>query len=92
MGPIYQILFVGNFFGYVTLLCALYLPISLLARFRPIVRTVIIAMAFASIASYFHVGFYDTVGNVTKLIEVLLIMLLAVDAGMSNPREELAGR
>lgn len=92
MGPIYQVLFVGNFLGYVTLLCALYLPIAPLARLRPVVRIFIIAMAFASIASYFHVGFYDTIGNVTKVIEVLLIMLLAVDAGMTNPREELAGR
>lgn len=92
MGAIYQVLFVGNFLGYVTLLCALYLPISSLARFRPVVRTIIISIAFASVASYFHVGAYDTLGHITKVIEVLLIMLLTVDAGMSNPREELAGR
>jgi len=49
-------------------------------------------MAIASIASYFHVGYYDTLGNTTQIIEALLIMLVTVDAGMSDLREELAGR
>lgn len=83
MGPIYQFLFVGNFLGYVTLLCALYLPIAPLARFRPFVRTFIIAMAVASIFSYYDVSFIDTIGNVTKIIEVLLIVMLTVDAALS---------
>jgi hypothetical protein len=92
MGPTYQFLFVGNFLGFLSLTAALYLPISLLARFRPVVRILLIAMAMASIASYFHVGYYDTLGNNTQIIEALLIMLVTVDAGMSSPREELAGR
>jgi hypothetical protein len=49
-------------------------------------------MAMASIASYFHVGFYDPIGNATQIIEALLIALVTVDAGMSDFREELAGR
>ncbi len=92
MGPIYQVLFIGNFFGYLSLAAALYLPISLLARFRPVVRILLIAMAMASIASYFHVGFYETLGKTTQIIEALLIALVTVDAGMSSPREELARR
>jgi len=92
MGPIYQFLFIGNFLAYTTLAVALYLPISLLARFRPVIRVMIIAIAIASIASYFHVGFYETLGNTTQVIEALLIVLVTVDAGMSNPREELTGQ
>jgi uncharacterized membrane protein len=101
MGPIYQFLFIGNFFAYITLAAARFLPISLLSRFlpisllswfRPLVRIGLIAIATASIASYFKVGFYETVGNTTQIIEALLIVLVTVDAGMSNPREELAGR
>ncbi|MBA4116403.1 MAG: hypothetical protein H0X71_08225 [Rubrobacter sp.] len=92
MGPVFQLLFVGNFFAYVTLAAALYLPISLLARFRPVVRVLIIAIAVAAIASYFYVNVRDTLGDVTQVIEVLLIVMVTVDAGMSNPREELAGR
>jgi hypothetical protein len=92
MGPIYQVLFIGNFFAYITLAAALYLPVSLLPRLRPIVRIGLIAIAVASISSYFAVNFRDSVGDVTQIIEALLIMLVTVDAGMSDPREELAGR
>ena len=92
MGPTYQFLFVGNFFGYLTLAAALYLPLSLLTRFRPVVRVLLIAMSIAAMASYFHVGFYDTLGNATQIIEALLIALLTVDAGMSSPSEELSRR
>lgn len=92
MGPIYQFLFISNFFAYLTLAVAMYLPVSLLPRLRPIMRVMLIAIAMASIASYFAVGFYDTLGNVTQIVEALLIALVTVDAGMSDPREELAGR
>ena len=88
MLPIYQLLFVGNFLGYVTLVVALYF-VPPLARFRPVLRVLLIAMATASIISYFYVGVIDATGNVDKTIEVLLIALLPVDAGMSGSREEL---
>ncbi len=91
MGPTYQFLFVSNFFGYGALAIALYF-IPPLARFRPVVRVLLIAMSIAAIASYFHVGFYDTIGNITQIIVALLIVLVTVDAGMSDPGEELAGR
>lgn len=88
MLPIYQLLFVGNFLGYVTLVVALVF-IAPLARFRPIVRILLIAIATASIISYFYVGVTDTTGSIAKVSEVLLIALLTVDAGMSGSREEL---
>ena len=92
MLPIYQLLFVGNFLAYVTLGAALVLPISPLARVRSFVRTLLIAIAVASIASYFYVGVLDVVGNIDKAIEVLLIALVTVDAAASSPGEDLAGR
>ena len=88
MLPIYQLLFVGNFLGYVTLVVALYF-VPPLARFRPVLRVLLIAMATASIISYFYVGVIDTTGNVDKTIEVLLIALLTVDAGMYGSQEAL---
>ena len=91
MLPIYQLLFVGNVFAYVTL-AALVLPISALARFRSFIRTLLIAIAVASIASYFYVGVLDVVGHIAKAIEVLLIVLVTVDAATSSPEEDLAGR
>lgn len=92
MLPIYQLLFVGNVFGYVTLAVVLNLPVSSLARFRPVVRVMLIAIATASIISYFYVGVIDTTGNVDKVIEVLLIALLTVDAAVADPGDGSSGR
>jgi hypothetical protein len=92
MLPIYQLLFVGNFFAYVTLAAVLVLSISPLERVRSFTRTLLIAIAVASIASYFYVGVLDAVGNIDKAIEVLLIVLVTVDAATSSPEEDLAAR
>ncbi len=90
MLPIYQLLFVGNVFAYATLAAALLL--SPLARVRSFVRVVLISIAVASIASYFYVGVLDAVGHIDKAIEVLLILLVTVDAATSGAKEDLAGR
>ena len=90
MLPIYQLLFVGNVFAYATLAAALLL--SPLARVRSFVRVVLISIAVASIASYFYVGVLDAVGHIDKAIEVLLILLVTVDAATSGAEEDVAGR
>lgn len=90
MLPIYQLLFVGNVFAYATLAAALLL--SPLARVRSFVRVALISIAVASIASYFYVGVLDAVGHIDKIIEVLLIVLVTVDAATSGTEEDLAGR
>ena len=92
MLPIYQLLFVGNVFAYATLATALLLPLSPLARVRSFVRVVLISIAVASIASYFYVGVLDAVGHIDKAIEVLLTLLVTVDAAKSGAEEDLAGR
>ncbi len=91
MLPFYQVLFVGNFFGYVSLAAALYLPISILERLRPGVRVLLIAMTAASIISYFYVNVIDALGNVTQVIELLLIVLVTVDAGMARKERAEGG-
>ena len=92
MLPIYQLLFVGNVFGYVTLAALLLLPLSPLARVRSFVRVALVSIAVASIASYFYVGVLDAVGHTDKAIEVLLILLATVDAAASGSGEGPAGR
>jgi hypothetical protein len=91
MLPFYQVLFVGNFFGYVSLATALYLPIPLLARLRPIVRIFLIGMTAASIISYFYVNVIDALGNVTQVIEFLLIALVTVEAGTARKEHAEGG-
>jgi len=90
--PIYQLLFVGNVLAYATLAAALLLPISPLRRVRSFVRVALISIAVASIASYFYVGVLDAVGHIDKAIEVLLILLVTVDAATSGTEGDLAGR
>lgn len=92
MLPIYQLLFVGNFLAYVTLAAALVGPAPPLARVRSLVRVALISLAVASIASYFYVNVTDTVGNVTKVVEVLLILLVAAQAATSGGEDDVAGR
>ncbi len=91
MLPFYQVLFVGNFFGYVSLAAALYLPISILERLRPSVRVLLIAMTAASIISYFYVNVIDALGNITQVIELLLIVLVTIDAGMARKERAQGG-
>jgi hypothetical protein len=90
MLPIYQLLFINNVLAYVTLAAALVLPISPLPQIRPVTRTALTAIAVASIVSYYHVGVIDLLGNIDKIIEVLLIVLLTINAAMSG--RELGGR
>lgn len=92
MLPIYQLLFVGNVLAYVTLAAALLLPLPPLARVRSFVRVLLISIAVASIASYFYVGVLDAVGHIAKTIEVLLILLVTVDAASFGAGDDLAGR
>jgi hypothetical protein len=90
MLPIYQLLFINNVLAYVSLAAALVLPIDPLPQVRPVTRTILTAIAIASIVSYFYVGVIDLLGNIDKIIEVLLIVLLTINAAMSGG--ELGGR
>lgn len=80
MLAIYQLLFVGNFLAYSILAAALYLPAF--GRYHRLVRVLLVAVAVASFASYLYVGVFDLLGTLDKLVEILLVALLAVDAGI----------
>jgi hypothetical protein len=92
MVPIFQALFVGNFFAYTSLAAALILPIVPLAQARSLIRILLITIAVASIASYINVGVFTLLGNIAKAIEVLLVVVVALDAATSTADEDLAGR
>lgn len=82
MAPVYQLLFLNNILIYVTLAAALVVPIYPLPQIRPVTRVMLTAIAVASIASYYHVGVFDLVGRVDKIIEVLLIVLVTINAAL----------
>ena len=92
MLPIYQLLFINNIAIYASLAGALLAPIPLLAWVRPATRTMLTAVAVASIVSYYYVGVTDLLGNIDKIIEVLLIALLTVSAAVAGKEEFGGGR
>lgn len=92
MAPVYQLLFINNILVYVTLAAALVAPIYPLPQIRPLTRAILTAIAVASIASYYHVGVFDIVGRVDKIIEVLLIVAVTVYAGLPGSGVEFGER
>lgn len=74
-------LFVLNGLGYLGLLAALQLPIPQLARFRNVVRWILVAYTALTIVLFFVMApYYSVIGYVDKAIEVVLIALLMADA------------
>lgn len=77
--PWVRVSFTGVTLAYLGLLAALYLPTAVFRPCRRPARVLLIALAVVTIIGYFVVGGFDTLGNVTKGGEVLLIVLLVVD-------------
>jgi hypothetical protein len=76
--------FILNGLGYLTLLAALYLPIPRIARYRTLVRLVLIGYAALTIFLWVLLGVRTPVGYIDKAIEVALISLLLVEARRSE--------
>lgn len=78
-----DVLFILNALGYVTLLAAYFLPIDMLRERHNLVRWAFIAFIGVTILAWLAMGDKSwpdgALGYVTKLIEVLLIILLVVD-------------
>ncbi len=75
----FKILFTLNGLGYITLTVLYFLP--QLARYHGVVRWLFIVFAAITILGYFalNLGSLSTLGIITKLIEVILIVLLFLD-------------
>jgi membrane-bound ClpP family serine protease len=76
--------FILNGLGYLALLAALYLPVPRLARYRNIVRRVLIGFTALTILLWILLGARTPIGYVDKAIEIGLILLLLLDARMSR--------
>ena len=72
--------FILNGLGYLTLLAALYLPVSRIARYRDVVRWVLIGYAALTILLWILLGDRTAIGYTAKAIEVALIALLLLEA------------
>ncbi len=87
-------LFLGNVINFVVLPAALYSSIPLVGRVRRVVRTALIAQATASVISFLYVYLvilqisFDRVGLVAKAAEILVILLLTIEASTKNEGED----
>jgi hypothetical protein len=72
--------FILNGLGYLTLLAALYLPVSRLARYRNVVRWVLVGYTALTILLWVLFGARTPIGYIDKAIEITLILLLLLEA------------
>ena len=79
--------FILNGFGYLALLAALYLPLPRVARYRNILRWVLVGYAALSILLWIFLGARTLIGYIDKAIEISLIALLLLEA--RNARSSL---
>ena len=75
--------FILNGLGYLTLLAALYLPASQLARYRKAARWVLVGYTALTLFLWILIGARTTIGYIDKAIEVALIALLLLEARRS---------
>jgi hypothetical protein len=76
--------FILNGLGYLTLLAALYMPVPRLARYRNVVRWVLIGFTALTILLWILLGARTPIGYADKAIEVVLILLLLLEARRSD--------
>jgi hypothetical protein len=75
----FDLLFILNGLGYLGLLGLLYLPIPMVAPYRNVVRWVLIVFAAVTVVAWLLIGTRDIVAYVTKVVEVVLIILLYLE-------------
>ena len=84
-------LFILNGLGYLILLGAYFLPIDLAKKYHHLVRWLFIAFTFVTILAWVAIGDKSwpagSLGYVTKLIEIALIVLLLIDRQGDQPVE-----
>jgi hypothetical protein len=78
--------FILNGLGYLALLAALYLPVPRVARYRNVVRWVLVGYAALTVFLWVLLGELTPIGYVDKAIEIALILLLLLEARRQDDR------
>ena len=80
--------FILNGLGYLTLLAALYLPITRLVPYRRAVRWTLIGYTTLTILAWVAIGERTLLGYSTTLAEVALVALLLIEGTRMRSRDE----
>ncbi len=78
-GPGLDIMFTLNGLGYLMLAAVGYLPIAPLAKYQTLARWGLAAFAAVTIIGWIFIGLKIPLGYITKVIEVVLIILVILD-------------
>jgi hypothetical protein len=86
-----DLLFILNGLGYLSLLAAYFLPVEIAKKNHNLVRWLFIAFTFVTIVAWVAIGDKSwpagSLGYLTKLIEVILIILLLVDRAQMQAQQ-----
>ena len=77
-------LFILNGLGYLGLLAALILPIPRISNYRTLTRWVLVGYTALTIFLWILVGARNSIGYVDKIIELVLVALLVLEARNSR--------
>jgi len=80
--------FILNGLGYLTLLAALYLPITRLVPYRRAVRWTLIGYTTLTILAWVAIGERTLLGYSTTAVEVALVALLLIEGTRMRSRDE----
>jgi hypothetical protein len=77
-------LFILNGLGYLALLAALILPIPVISDYRSLTRWVLVGYTALTIFLWILVGARNSIGYVDKIIEIVLVAFLVLEARNSR--------
>ena len=77
-------LFILNGLGYLALLAALTLPIPRISDYRSLIRWVLAGYTTLTILLWILVGARNSIGYADKIIEIVLVALLVLEASRSH--------
>ena len=77
-------LFILNGLGYLGLLAALILPIPVISGYRSLTRWVLVGYTALTIFLWILVGARNAIGYTDKIIEIVLVALLVLEARRSH--------
>lgn len=79
-----DVVFILNGLGYLALLATLYLTLPRLAPYRHLVRWVLVGYAALTVLLWLAIGLRTPLGYITTADEVVLILLLLLEARRSH--------
>jgi hypothetical protein len=80
-----DMVFILNGLGYLALLAALYLPLPQFAPYQHLVRWLLVGYAALTVSLWLAIGLRTPLGYITTADEVVLILLLLLEARRSRP-------